>query len=74
MMRGLKPPPTFEKQGQRQRHCLLFDDAGYYVVVVGFGDFAAVEGAWDQDFSGGAVGFCAEVVYQDFAVDLWGVE
>ena len=25
----------------------LFDDAGYYVVVVGLGDFAAVEGAWD---------------------------
>jgi hypothetical protein len=25
----------------------LFDDFGYYVVVVGFGDFAAVEGAGD---------------------------
>ena len=25
----------------------LFEDAGYYVVVVGFGDFAAVEGAGD---------------------------
>ena len=26
---------------------LLFDDAGDYVVVVGFGDLAAVEGAGD---------------------------
>ena len=25
----------------------LFDDFGDYVVVVAFGDFAAVEGAWD---------------------------
>jgi hypothetical protein len=47
---------------------LLFEDSGYYVVVVGFGDFAAVEGTWDQRL------MRAEVVNEDFAVDLRGVE
>jgi len=46
---------------------LSFQDFGYYVVVVGFCDLAAVEGAGDQ----GVVR--AEVVDEDFAVDLWGV-
>lgn len=45
----------------------LFDDPGYYVVVVALGDFAAVEGAGDQVFVG------AEVVDENFAIDLWGV-
>jgi hypothetical protein len=45
----------------------LFNDAGYYVVVVGFGDFGAVEGAGDEGFVG------AEVVDEDFAVDLGGL-
>src|SRR5271155_4171393 len=49
------------------RHILL-EDAGYYVVVVGVGDFGAVEGAGDEGFVG------AEVVDEDFAVDLGGVE
>ena len=47
---------------------MLFEDAGYYVVVVGLGDFGAVEGAGDEGFVG------AEVVDEDFAVDLGGVE
>ena len=47
---------------------MLFEDAGYYVVVVGLGDFGSVEGAGDQGFVG------AEVVDEDFAVDLRGVE
>src|SRR6266550_9161201 len=46
----------------------LFEDAGYYVVVVGVGDFGAVEGAGDEGFVG------AEVVDEDLAVDLGGVE
>ena len=44
------------------------EDAGDDVVVVGFGDFGAVEGAGDERFVG------AEVVDEDFAVDLGGVE
>ena len=47
---------------------MLFEDAGDYVVVVGFGDECAVEGAGDQGFVG------AEVVDEDLAVDLGGVE
>ena len=39
-----------------------------YVVVVGFGDLGAVEGAGDEGFVG------AEVVEEDLAVDLGGVE
>src|SRR5579871_352424 len=46
----------------------LFEDACDYVVVVGLGDFGSVEGSWDQGFVG------AEVVDEDFAVDLGGVE
>jgi hypothetical protein len=46
----------------------LFEDAGDYVVVVGVGDFGSVEGAGDEGFVG------AEVVDEDFAVDLGGVE
>ncbi len=46
----------------------LFEDAGYYVVVVGVGDFGAVEGTGDEGFVG------AEIVDEDFAVDLGGVE
>jgi len=46
----------------------LFKDSGNYVVVVGFCDFGAVEGAGDQRFVG------AEVVDEDLAVDLGGVE
>ena len=45
-----------------------FEDAGDDVVVVGFGDFGAVEGAGDEGFVG------AEVVDEDLAVDLGGVE
>ena len=46
----------------------LCEDACYDVVVVGFGDLAAVEVAGDE----GLVG--AEVVDEDLAVDLGGVE
>src|SRR5271154_1726173 len=49
------------------RH-ILIEDAGYYVVVVGLGDEGSVEGAGDEGFVG------AEVVDEDFAVDLGGVE
>jgi hypothetical protein len=48
-------------------HGTLLDDAGYDVVVVGFGDFGSVEGAGDEGFVG------AEVVDEDLAVDLWGL-
>jgi hypothetical protein len=47
---------------------ILLEDAGDYVVVVGVGDFGAVEGAGDEGFVG------AEVVDEDLAVDLGGVE
>jgi hypothetical protein len=46
----------------------LVEDAGDYVVVVGVGDLGAVEGAGDEGFVG------AEVVDEDLAVDLGGVE
>src|SRR5271156_5703696 len=46
----------------------LFEDAGDHVVVVGLGDFGAVEGAGDEGFVG------AEVVDEDLAVDLRSVE
>ena len=45
----------------------LLNDAGDYVVVVGFGDLGSVEGAGDKDFVG------AEVVDEDLAVDLGGL-
>src|ERR1700735_2001311 len=45
-----------------------FNDGGDHVVVVGLGDFGSVEGAGDQGFVG------AEVVDEDFAVDLGSVE
>ncbi len=44
------------------------EDAGDEVVVVGFGDFGAVEAAGLSDSSG------AEVVDIDLAVDFGGVE
>jgi hypothetical protein len=47
---------------------LSIEDAGYHVVVVGLGDFGAVEGAGNEGFVG------AEVVDEDFAVDFGGVE
>ena len=46
----------------------LFDDASDDVVVVGLGDLGAVEGAGDELFVG------AEVVDEDLAVDLGGVD
>ena len=46
----------------------LFQNASDYVVVVGLGDFGAVEGTGDEGFVG------AEVVDEDFAVDLGVVE
>lgn len=35
---------------------VLFDDAGGYIVVVGLGDLAAMEGAADEGASGGEDG------------------
>ncbi len=46
----------------------LFEDAGDDVVVVGLGDLGAIEGAGNEGFVG------AEVVDEDLAVDLGGVQ
>jgi len=47
---------------------LLFEDAGYYVVVVGLGDEGFVEGSGNEGFVG------AEVVDEDFPVNFGGME
>lgn len=46
----------------------LFEDAGYYVVIVRLRNLGAVEGAGNESF------VRAEVVDEDLAVDLGGVQ
>jgi hypothetical protein len=57
----------FVRYGGGWRGTKLFEDAGDYVVVVGLGDFGAVERARDQGFVG------AEVIDENLAVDFGGL-